>query len=458
MSELRPAPYNPREIDDAAFDRLCASLRRWGVMLPVIVNPQNMTLIAGHQRTRACAAVGIEEVPCFFASGVSPSDEVLFNQIHNGTDLDEGAGACAAVALCGEAGYADIPPGRNRARCEYKAVVAEVCKVLQRYGNVMSCVVASDGRVVKAPAYADACRTLGLPCHAFVLGGGDDAEAAETLAGDYGRFSYGHLEKHTWVQGLAQLPRRMGTEKRDGTQSRRGQRSRLYEELVIPNVSASDAMLDFGAGKELYARTLRSRGYDVECLEWYHNNGSSVDVSAARREAVAVIRHLRERGRYDAVVCDSVLNSVDSREAERAVVGACSALLRPGGTLFLSGRTIESAQRRQLGRRKEGAERLMEFLDSDGLSARFRKGQFYYQMFHSKERVLALVAEHGFEVAGYLDDSTAWRCRLVKAGESPWADESVRFEFSLPYPGGRYEFAEDALGAMRAARDVERAS
>ena len=49
-SELKAAPYNPREIDDAAKKKLKASLVRHGVVTPLIYNKQTSHIVGGHQR------------------------------------------------------------------------------------------------------------------------------------------------------------------------------------------------------------------------------------------------------------------------------------------------------------------------------------------------------------------------------------------------------------------------
>lgn len=38
LAELRPADYNPRKLDDDKFQLLQESLRKFGVIKPVIIN------------------------------------------------------------------------------------------------------------------------------------------------------------------------------------------------------------------------------------------------------------------------------------------------------------------------------------------------------------------------------------------------------------------------------------
>ena len=88
FADIKPASYNPRKISEEAFVELQGSLKTLGFILPIIVNRDNMTIVAGHQRTKAATAVGIAEAPAYFISGVDIESEILFNQIHNGVELE----------------------------------------------------------------------------------------------------------------------------------------------------------------------------------------------------------------------------------------------------------------------------------------------------------------------------------------------------------------------------------
>lgn len=56
------APYNPRTIDDKALGGLTASVKRFGLVEPVVWNRRTRNVVGGHQRLRAAKAAGIEEV------------------------------------------------------------------------------------------------------------------------------------------------------------------------------------------------------------------------------------------------------------------------------------------------------------------------------------------------------------------------------------------------------------
>jgi ParB family chromosome partitioning protein len=67
--EIRPNPFQPRrDVDPAALEELKASIRKAGLLQPVVVRPVasgagGYELIAGERRLRACQALGWERIP-----------------------------------------------------------------------------------------------------------------------------------------------------------------------------------------------------------------------------------------------------------------------------------------------------------------------------------------------------------------------------------------------------------
>ena len=62
MSEIKPAPYNPREISDEALAGLRQSLERFGMVDLLVINKRNMRIISGHQRYKVLQEAGVEKV------------------------------------------------------------------------------------------------------------------------------------------------------------------------------------------------------------------------------------------------------------------------------------------------------------------------------------------------------------------------------------------------------------
>ena len=58
LSDLIPAPYNPRRISDAQMSGLKKSLDRWGLVQEIVVNKRTNHIVGGHQRASALKANG----------------------------------------------------------------------------------------------------------------------------------------------------------------------------------------------------------------------------------------------------------------------------------------------------------------------------------------------------------------------------------------------------------------
>src|SRR5438093_8181348 len=69
IADIRPNPYQPRrDVDPAALEELTASIRKAGLLQPVVVRQAPggngaFELIAGERRLRACQALGWEKIP-----------------------------------------------------------------------------------------------------------------------------------------------------------------------------------------------------------------------------------------------------------------------------------------------------------------------------------------------------------------------------------------------------------
>ena len=380
ISKIKPASYNPRKINEEQFIKLQQSLKENGFVMPILVNSENMTIIAGHQRTKAATAIGIEEVPVYFCKGINKADEIKFNQIHNATDNEEGA--VAKLKEKYPIGFHEIDADKFEINNKKATIVKEICKLILKYGNVLCCVIDEQGSLVGAN-YVWACKLLKLKVNCSVI---ETKPSRKLLTEDYGVFSYDKLDKHTWVQGLAQMFRDATVE----DTGKKKNRSSLYVKCVLPKLSKTESVLDFGCGKGAYISSLNRP--DAIGVEFYNNNGSAINVTKGNKQIDRLCEHIKNKGKFDVVVCDSVLNSVDSIEAEDSILGCLNLFCKDGGRLYISGRNVETVHQR-ISRKKEINSRQMsvKFLDANNFTGIFRKGQWYYQHFHSKETAIELV-------------------------------------------------------------------
>jgi ParB family chromosome partitioning protein len=220
-------------------------------------------------------------------------------------------------------------------------------------------------------------------------------------------------------------------------------RSSLYTLHVLKSVSRSEAILDFGCGQGDYVRNLSKKGYRIFGLEFFYRDPkvNAIDAKHVHHMIDSVISHVRQYGLFDAVVCDAVLNSVDSVQAERDVLTCLNAFCRKDGRIFMSGRLIDHAERGVRARNsKNPKRRRVEFLDSNGLTGIYRYGGWFFQKFHSPHQAKILAAQYfGDEAPIMTTTSTCWQITARKQYDIPMQDceAALSREFSLPWPGGR---------------------
>ena len=454
LAGVRPASYNPRRIDPATFAALKASIETLGFIKPIVVTTDGL-LVAGHQRTRAAKELGIDHAPAYVLNQVAEADEIRFNQLHNGCEIDV---TTAPITVPGGAEpWATVNPQAISGPIRGESNAAErqeMMRLMVKYGAFSGAVATTDGAVISGQQYAICCRILGIPLLVRRVSEGQADAVKASLGRQYGEYCYENLPRTTWAQSLAQMTRLEGT----------GQlKSSLYEKIVLPAITKTDRVLDFGCGKGAYVARLKRDGYDIRGLEFFQRDGHAIDVAAVQSNISEVLRSIEVDGLFDVVVCDSVLNSVDSRQAEGDVLATVCAMTRPGGRIMISGRSRESVERRvNQTKVTDPTRRYVEFLDADGFTAIYRHGVWHYQRFHTLsevERILGAYIGAGTITAGdrasKVKDKLAanvWQISGVKTVDLPAdAEAAIYREFELPIPSGTLGRGEDAVSALRAA-------
>jgi ParB family transcriptional regulator, chromosome partitioning protein len=465
LKNLVPASYNPRAITPDAISLLQESIRALGPIRAIIARTNN-TIVAGHQRSKAMIGLGMEHAPAYVMDGLNESDEVRFNQIHNSADI-ESADNKIRILKPLQPGWTvveakDIQVVTAPARASQ---VGETLKLLTKFGEWGNAVADTTGRVLAAPIYAYACHILRRPLRLCVV----EPEQAPTVlryfGRTYGEFSYEHLPNQMWAQSLAQMRRLRDTGKGKMIHSR------AYENLLIPIATREQRILDFGAGQKDYVFKLQREGYQIHGVEFYlrHPQEMRLDHAQVKRDIEQMCDDIQQHGRYDVVICDSVLNSVTSMTAEHAVLRTLNALCRPGGTIIFSGRSMSTVQRLTESRTSStGSTREAWFFDKDGFTAMFQRGVWLFQKFHT----LAQVKEHARTYIGpqhLISDyreavkvefrNTSWGVLGKKSIEIPEDDarNALAFEFNLPLPDGTsYGYGQRVVDAWEIARLVER--
>ncbi len=447
LANLKGADYNPREISIESLNSLRESIRSIGCVKPIIV--RNETIVAGHQRTKAMLSMGIDTAPVILlGANTSITDETRFNQLHNGTDVEN--------LPCFANIFGDLKVGfqfvdSDKVICDIKQPGASfrhiIMDLLLKYGLWGACVADYQGNVIHGVQYAIACKNLRVQTLVYSLPEGMDETAKKYLQRSYGVFSYDHLKKDTFIQALAQLNRFGGKET--------PLLSPTYERMVKPFVSKSARILDFGCGKGGYVSQLNKAGFNINGLEFFRRKigSNQIDVSAVNQMVDKVAKELCVNGRFDVVVCDYVLNSIDSSQAENDVLNCLQAFCKEDGTLFFSGRLHRSTWATQaefvVNRQSR---RCVEFLDKNNLTAIYREGHWFYQKFHSIQDIKRICDSRGLSINKIEKNGNSWNVSAknnrIDRGS---ALESIEREFNLPMSdkGNRLNRHTDVLEIMQ---------
>ena len=430
INYVTPAPYNPRSITPEKVEKLQHSIKYVGFGKPVILTGDG-TIIAGHQRVNAAKNISITEIPVFQLPTVTKYEEIRFNQIHNSSDTDFEGGE-VWVAPSEAEGFREVQPEDIHIKGVARGAQmrSEISKLFLKFGPFSSAIATQSGEVLSGLNYAVAMKQHKAPLLVFYIPDEKRDQAMGYLREEYGEFNYGNLPKNTYIQTFAQKFRL-----RKGSHDK----STLYETVVKPTLRKDQRALDFGCGQADYVLVLKKLGYDIDGLEFYYRKGNGIDIATVHGMIKYTLRRVSER-RYDAVICDSVLNSVDSLQAEHDVLNVCNAFGEIGSKLYISGRQVEFIN--SLARHKKTrtiTHRNVEFLDKHGFSALFRKGEWFYQKFHSKADAIQLVERYGYKVDRLQDNHSAWAIEATKIADMPKADvlASIRREYELPLPGGQ---------------------
>lgn len=80
INQLRLNDQNPRFIRDHKFEKLVKSIQSFGKMLEIrpIVVDENMVILGGNMRFRACKQAGLDEIPVMIVSGLTDAEKNEF--------------------------------------------------------------------------------------------------------------------------------------------------------------------------------------------------------------------------------------------------------------------------------------------------------------------------------------------------------------------------------------------
>ena len=64
IKDLKPATYNPRQISTKQYNDLKASVKKFGLVDPIIINQNGNVVVGGHQRLKICKELKHVEIDC----------------------------------------------------------------------------------------------------------------------------------------------------------------------------------------------------------------------------------------------------------------------------------------------------------------------------------------------------------------------------------------------------------
>ncbi|MFJ4413011.1 ParB N-terminal domain-containing protein [Streptomyces sp. NPDC088925] len=432
---LRPAPYNPRRLDDDAFERLKQSIALFGCVKPVLINGNNI-LVAGHQRTKTLLALGHTTTPAMLLdSHVSTHDEINFNLLHNSVETDSSR---VTVTRAEETrhGWEWISHADLQVRSRGGARVrSELGRLTRRYGPWGSIVADHDGRVILNADYATVAKDLRTDVLCFRVSAQEADELLVHLGGEYGVYDFSQLGIKAYNQHWCQMHRLGGDE---GDSAKSG----LYEGFVLPSLRREDRIVDFGAGEAAYISRLASQGHNAH---WYEPhvkaNGvqGALDVAASVAQIRDLHRDVNRSGLYDVVVLDSVINSVTSVDFEDYVLTACSTLTADDGTFYTATRDLKQVEQPSDSKksRSNRYHRTVEYLDENRFSATFRRGVWTMQHFHTTDTLRRLLVQYFGEVrmGRTKHGGVAAVCRRPLPMDPARRRKALEVEFNMEYPG-----------------------
>lgn len=438
IKDLQPADYNPRKISEESFERLKESITKFGVIIPLILNNDG-TLIAGHQRTKAIKAVGIDEIPVYYSgTNIGLFDEIQFNLKHNMIETNTSEITIDQKGLKTGAFNIIEPENINVGEIKKAVYIDNLGEFLQRYGAYDGIVVDYNDNILNNGDYAYACKLTEKPLLCYKLPKGLEDEFKKYMLVDYGEYNWENLDIKSYNQTALQPPQRVNLAKASST---------LYEGYVIPyikNLGHKDfSLFDFGAGKLAYVQILRKEGYNTFGYEPFYRSRQEpgkLNIGATVKMIKVMEEKIRRTGLFDVGVSDVVINATINESVEHDVVVACNSLLKEDGKMFFSTRNIEEVEVKEKAEEvKKRAGNDLVFRDNNNFSLRHKCGSWYIMNWHTPRSFKKLLTKYFNKVS-----VTSKVNHIVGVCEEPkklpldMIEKSINNEFNFEYPGGIY--------------------
>lgn len=433
IEDVTGAEYNPRVISEDALEKLRYSIKRFGMVKPLIVNAANNTIVAGHQRKKAATAIGLEYLPCIRINSPNPKDEIWFNLMHNSIETSKTTVHLEEFSV---GSYSYCPSSKIKLDGEPQNVFicSEITKLMSRYEEWGSVVTDGDGNVILNAEYAYCAKKLGYGVLTYGIPNEDVQEFLECMGVEYGRYNFDNLGIKTYHQFLAQ-PKRLSTDGRNANTSV------LYRKFIIPYIQKTDSIIDIGAGRMTYVKLLKSQGYNIHAYEpsLMKKGTYNLDMKGIIANILDAERSVKDNGLFDWCVLEAVINSVVDDEFEKAVLTTCNACVSATGTLVTCTRNIASVEKEyERTKLSRGAAGLLYCLDEHNYAFSMMNGIAFKQKFHTRESYVALLEQYFDEVTVLACNASYIYCACKQPKQLPREtyEEYLDKELNIEYPNG----------------------
>ena len=428
--KLSVAEYNPRAINEKSFTKLKESIKEFGIIKPLILNGENNILTAGHQRTRAIKDLGISKVPVIKLQNISKSDEIMFNLFHNSIETNTSK---VSISLASKLPFDYSFIESKFINIRYNSnpiIVKEISKLIMKYGTWGSVICDEKGAIITNSEYAIACKLLEKPLLVYKMHNEKVESLKYFLNENYGKYYFDNLQVKDYNQTFCQMNRLSGEKELKST---------TYVKYVLPKIDKNMRILDFGSGKCSYSQKLKNKGYKIFMYEPFYRceKVNSFDIEKIISFIKEIQKDISEKGLFDMVVLDSVLNSITSLEMQKAVLLTCNALLKDDGKLILGTQSQGKNTLTMNSKRTTNKKREIEFLDDDQFSVTFRNGVWTKQRFTTKENLKKELTPY-FEEIEVLGNETRSNIYAICKKPIRFSKEEYKIvletEFNMTYP------------------------
>lgn len=432
VTNLTVADYNPRVINENSFKKLKESIQKFGIIKPLIINGDNNTLTAGHQRIKALKDLRIKFAPVIKLQNISKSDEIMFNLFHNSIETN---GSKVGLSM-----VSSIPFGYSFVESKFinirknsnPIVVKEISKLIIKYGTWGSVICDEHGTVIFNSEYAIACKLLEKPLLVYKIQSEEVENLKSYLQKGYGKYYFNNLKIKDYNQTFCQMHRLCGKKELKST---------TYTKYIMPILDKELRILDFGAGKCSYPNKLRKEGYQIFMYEPFYRQekSNSFDVDKIVSFIEEIQEDVSKNGLYDIVILDSVLNSITSLEMQHNVLLTCNSLLKNNGTLILGTRSLGKTTTTMKSKQATNRKRDIEFLDDEKFSITFRNGVWTKQRFMTKVQLQQELMPYFKEIETFGNET---RSNIYAICKNPIRfpreayKKALNIEFNMVYPYG----------------------